>query len=165
MTRPAVYRAPMRARTLDLPAGSGAEPAVERGLVGIGEPLPAAPRALDEAVAALGDRFGQKAARLLEAFAGVPDGAFVWTRTGDGRFRLGRLDGPWRYDSSADARRTGIAHVRPADWLERPFGPDEVPGAVAATFARGGRNFQRTHGEEAERGTLELWRLHRGGPG
>jgi len=38
-------------------------------------------------------------------------------------------------------------------WLDRPFGPDEVPVAVAATFARGGRNFQRTHDAAAERRT------------
>jgi hypothetical protein len=28
---------------------------------------------------------------------------------------------------------------------------------VAATFARGGRNFQRTHGDAVERRTAELW--------
>jgi hypothetical protein len=32
-----------------------------------------------------------------------------------------------------------------------------VPVAVAATFARGGRNFQRTHDAAAERRTVELW--------
>jgi hypothetical protein len=29
---------------------------------------------------------------------------------------------------------------------------------VARTFARGGRNFQRTHDVEAERTTAEIWR-------
>jgi hypothetical protein len=47
--------------------------------------------------------------------------------------------------------------VRAADWLERPFGEDEVPAGVAATFARAGRNFQRTHGDAVERRTAELW--------
>jgi hypothetical protein len=47
--------------------------------------------------------------------------------------------------------------VRAADWLDRPFGDLDVPAGVAATFARGGRNFQRTHGEAVERRTAELW--------
>jgi len=32
-----------------------------------------------------------------------------------------------------------------------------VPADVAATFARGGRNLQRTHGAAVERRTAELW--------
>ena len=51
----------------------------------------------------------------------------------------------------------GLTHVRPADWLDRPIGEPEVPAGVAATFARGGRNFQRTHGDTVERRTAELW--------
>jgi hypothetical protein len=50
--------------------------------------------------------------------------------------------------------------VRPAQWLERPFAADEVPAAVAKTFARGGRNLQRTHDADAERRTAELWAQH-----
>ena len=100
---------------------------------------------------------------MLRRFAELPDGAFVWTRTADGTYRLGRIAGPWRYDDSPAARAVGIHHVRPATWLDRPFGEHEVPPAVAATFARGGRNFQQTHGERAERRTAELWEEH--GPG
>jgi hypothetical protein len=147
----------MRARSVEAPAGEGADEAVERGLVGIGEPLSGEPRTLDEAVAGLSESHGEKAGRLLRAFAGVPDGAFVWTRSSDGSFRLGRVAGPWRYRAS----RTGIAHARPADWLDRSLGPDDVPAAVAATFARGGRNFQRIHSERAEEGTRSLWELLR----
>jgi hypothetical protein len=147
----------MRARTLELPAGEGADEALNGATVGIGEPLPREPRTLDEAVAGLSEKHGAKAGRLLRAFASVPEGTFVWTRSGDGWFHLGRVAGPWRYEESA----TGIAHTRPADWLERPFGPDDVPAAVAATFARGGRNFQRIHSERAEQRTRSLWELFR----
>ncbi len=38
----------------------------------------------------------------------------------------------------------------------------EVPPAVARTFARGGRNFQRTHDDGAERMTAEIWRREGG---
>jgi hypothetical protein len=137
----AVYRAPMRARDLDLPPGRGAEHGLARDLVGIG-----------------GDASrGEKGARLLHRFALVPEGSFVWTRATDGRYHLGRIRGPWRYDASPDARATGIVHVRPATWLDRSFDESGVPAAVAATFARGGRNFQRTRDEAAERETERLW--------
>lgn len=182
-----IYRAPMRARDRDLPDGAGAEHGLARGLVGIGDALaeevagrlarpgddPAAAgtacdddavpasggtRALDDAVAAATTEHGEKAGRMLRRFAELPDGAFVWTRVGDGSYRLGRIAGPWRYDDSAAARAVGIHHVRPADWLDRPVGEHEVPPAVAATFARGGRNLQRTHDAGAERATAKLWR-------
>lgn len=134
----AIYRAPMRSRTLDLPAGAGAEYGLEHGVVGIGP----------------GD--GPKAERMLRAFADLAVGTFVWTRTADDRFHLGRIAGPLREDDAA-ATAVGLPYVRPADWLSRPFGPDEVPADVAATFARGGRNLQRTHSASAEARTAQLW--------
>jgi hypothetical protein len=152
-----IYRAPMRARALDVPAGAGAEHGLARGLVGIGDALDAVPRSFDEAVAAATAAHGPKAGRMLRAFGTLPEGTFVWTRSIDGRFFLGRIVGPWRYDDSPAARAVGIHHVRAASWLERPIGGDEVPPAVAATFARGGRNLQRMHDAAAERRTAELW--------
>ena len=122
-----IYRAPMR---------DGAAYALARDLVGIGEP---------------------KSERALHRFADLPEGTFVWTRAPDGAYHLGRISGPVRRDDSPAAREAGLVHVRPARWLDRPFGEDELPAAVAATFARGGRNFQRTHSAAAERRTPELW--------
>lgn len=83
-----IYRAPMRARDLDVPAGAGAEYGLSSGVV-------------------------------------------------------------------------GIVHVRDTTWLPRAFREHEVPPAVAQTFARGGRNFQRTHDHDAERMTAEIWRRER----
>jgi hypothetical protein len=129
----------MRSRTVDVPAGAGAAFGLRRGVVGIGDgPTP-------------------KDARMAERFAALADGTLVSTRLEDGTFRLGRVAGPRRHDGSAEAQAVGIVHVRAADWLERPFGPDEVPPGVAATFARGGRNLQRIHGDAVERRTAELW--------
>lgn len=159
-----VHRAPMRARDRDLPPGAGAAFGVARGLVGTGDALDVVPATLDEAVAAATDRHGDKAGRMLRRFAEVPAGAFVWTRTAgeprDAPFRLGRVAGPWRYEDSAAAREVGIHHVRPADWLDRPFAEDELPPGVAATFGRGGRTFQRTHDADAEEATAALWAAH-----
>ena len=150
----------MRARDRDAPGGSGAAFGLDRGLVGIGDALPSPPASLDDAVEAATEAHGAKAGRMLRRFAELPDGAPVWTRDASGAYRLGRIAGPWRYDDSAEARETGIHHVRTATWLERPFGDDEVPPGVAATFARGGRNLQRIHGEHAEQRTAELWDEH-----
>ncbi|HEY4096905.1 MAG TPA: hypothetical protein VGM33_15395 [Baekduia sp.] len=146
-----IYRAPMRHAD-----GTGAVAhALRHGVVGLPGALSPAPATLDDALAATPD---ERAARRLERFAHVPAGAFVWTRDGDGLYRLGRLTGgPWRYDASPAAGAAGLHHVRPAEWLDRPFGDDAVPAAVAATFARGGRNFQRTHDALAERQTAALW--------
>jgi len=135
-----IYRAPMRARDLEVPAGAGAEYGVTRGVVGIGSGR------------------GEKAARMLHRFASVPIGAFVWTRERGGGYRLGRIAGDMREDGSAAALAVGMAFVRDTTWLPRTFQETEVPRAVAHTFARRGRNFQRTHDDEAERRTAELWR-------
>lgn len=152
-----IYRAPMRARGRDAPEGAGAAYGLEHGVVGIGDALDPPPATLDEAVAAAGKAHGAKAARMLERFAALLDGTFVWTEGPEGDYRLGRITGPWRYDDSPAARSVGVHHVRPTRWLERPIGDREVPPAVAHTFARGGRNLQRTHDDEAERTTVALW--------
>jgi hypothetical protein len=130
----------MRARDRDdVPPFAGARHGIERGLVGIGRVE------------------GDKGARMLHRFAELPDGVFVWTRTGEDAYRLGMIAGPLSEDDSAAARAVGIHHVRPATWLDRTFSGHEVPPAVAATFARGGWNLQRTHDREGERRTAELW--------
>ena len=158
-----IFRAPMRARDRDLPDGAGAAFGVAHGLVGTGDALDVVPSSIDEAVAAATDRHGEKAGRMLRRFAEVPEGAFAWTRTGadaGATFRLGRIAGPWRYDDSAAAREVGIHHVRPAQWLNHAFAEEDLPAGVAYTFGRGGRNFQRTHDEDAERETAALWDAH-----
>ena len=134
-----IYRAPMRARELDVPAGAGAEYGLASGVVGIGPGR------------------GEKAARMLHRFATVPIGVFVWTRDRAGDYHLGRIAGAVREERSPAAVAVGIVHVRDTTWLARAFRETEVPAAVAQTFARGGRNFPRTHDREAERLTAETW--------
>ena len=127
-----VFRAPMRPRVRDV---AGAAWGLAHGLVGIGD--------ADE--------------RRIGRFAAVPDGAFLWTRDEDGAFWLGRVDGPCREADAAAAATAGFTHVRPARWLDRPVPDPEVPEAVRATFARGGRNLQRTRDAGAERVSASLW--------
>jgi hypothetical protein len=147
MSRPLVYRAPMRGRDVDAAPGAGAEYGLARKVVGIGPGR------------------GEKATRALHRFATLPEGVFVWTRDQAGWYHLGRITGPMREDASREARAVGITHVRPTSWLADAFAEEEVPVAVARTFGRGGRNFQRTHDEDAERLSAELWTLTRKAPG
>ena len=140
-----VYRAPMRSRRDGLDPRGALERALRRGLVGFGE-------AGVEGAAAL-----ERLARRVQRFAAVPDGSFVWTRDGDGHYRLGRVDGPYRYDNDPAAVAVDLLHVRPCTWCPIPVAEAEVPAAVVATFGRGGRNFQRTHDAQVGAQTARLW--------
>ena len=147
----------MRSRELDAGPFEGARFGLENGLVGMGGAVTPAPASIAEAVELIHHAHGPKAGRMLDRFSELPAGTFVWTRTDEEAFRLGRIAGPWHYDDSADARAVGIHHVRPVRWCDEVFDATTVPAAVAATFERGGRNLQRTHDAEAERRTEELW--------
>jgi hypothetical protein len=155
-----IYRAPMRARDRDLPAGAGAARGLQKGFVGIGDALVKAPDTLAEAIEAASVEHGEKAGRMLRGFARLSVGTLVWTQGPDGAFHLGRIHGPWRYDDGSGARDVGIHHTRATQWLDRPFGTDTAPPAVAAAFARGGRNLQRIKDERAEQQSVEFWRAY-----
>lgn len=154
----------MRARNRDdVPPGAGAEHGLRHGLVGIGEQLTTVPESADEAAAAAADQDGDKAGRMVEKLAGLATRTLVWTRDGAGKFRLGRITGPWRYDASDDAEAVGIHHVRDTHWLPETFAENDVPAAVAEAFRRGGRNLQRTRDDDAERRTAEIWATNEDG--
>ncbi len=152
-----VYRAPMRARSIDTGKFEGAIHTVRRSLAGIGEPLKQPPADLPEAVLAAIDEFGDKAGRMIARFAELPESSLLWTRTGEFEFRLGKLQGPWRYDVSDEARQTGIHQVRPARWLTGSFDLNSTPRGVIEVFDRGGLNLQQIHDADAERISNRLW--------
>lgn len=151
-----LFRAPMRSHDDRVPAGAAVARGLELGLCGLGGRLPHAPGSLEEAVAAAGDVHDDRLARRVRRFADAPAGAFVWTRT-DEDYSLGRLRGPWRYDETAGAEAADLVHVRDCEW--RPVDLPLVPAGVRATFARGGRNWQRIRSTDAFRATERLWRL------
>lgn len=129
-----VFRAPMRARARDdVAAGAGAEWALRRGVVGIGD----------------------ADARRIARLAALPEGAFVWTRDRAGAYWLGRVAGG--ASRATGENEVGLTHVRPVLWGERPLGDDDVPAAVAASFGRGGRNLQRIRDASAAPGTAACW--------
>ncbi|MEO3758558.1 GAF domain-containing protein [Mycobacterium sp. B14F4] len=137
-----VYRAPMRSRDDRIDAAAAVERALRLGLVGFGD-------------AETGDRLSRRIAR----FARVDDGAFVWTRDGDGFYWLGRIAGPYRRDDADAAAVVDLVHVRPCRWLAEPVGEPDIPAAVVAMFDRGGRNFQRTHSPDVGAQTARVWAM------
>jgi hypothetical protein len=147
----------MRSRHHDVDPQETIDRAMSAQLCGFGGRLTPAPRHLDEAVSAAERQHDERLARRVERFAAVADGSFVWTRTSDGMFWVGRITGPWHYDASAAAERTDLVHVRACQWADSPVKPPEVPAAVLATFGRGGRNFQQIHDQQVGPATHRIF--------
>jgi hypothetical protein len=141
---PDVYRAPMRSRSDDVDVRMTIERARMLNLCGFGQ------RVRDS-----GEQ--ERLARRVARFSAISDGSFVWTRDGDGLYWLGRIDGPYAYDNDVAAAAVDLVHVRPCRWLPEPVLESDVPPAVVATFARGGRNFQQTHGAAVGPDTALIW--------
>lgn len=139
----AVYRAPMRSRRDDVDVAATIERALSRGLCGFGGPK---------------DPSDERLARRIERFRDVAEGSFVWTRDPDGLYWLGRITGPYFYDTDDEAAAVDLVHVRPCDWLSTPLLEPTVPAAVVATFRRGGRNFQQTHDPNVGEESARIWR-------
>lgn len=137
------YRAPMRSRLPSVDASLAVDRALSLGLVGMGGRLTSAPGTVAEAAQRTAEEYDERAARRLERFAAMPDGSEVWTRDPDGPFHRGTVAGPWSYDASPAAYDADLVHVRPCRWDTEPREEHQLPLAVAATFRRGGRNFQR----------------------
>lgn len=158
---PSVYRAPMRSRDDDVIDGPAVERALAIGVCGVGGRLDDAPDSVADALAAVDAAHGERMARRIERFAGVPEATFVWTRDADGFLWLGRLAGPWRYDLSPEAREVDLVHVRACDWLDRPVEPAAIPAGVLEAFARGGRNWQSISRADSARLTAAVWESRR----
>lgn len=93
-------------------------------------------RALALGLVGIGAADDARGERRLSRFAAVPDGAEVWTRDEAGFFFRGVLAGAVLEDPE-------LGHARPCTWDAEPLAEHQVPAAVAATYRRGGRNFQR----------------------
>ena len=143
-----VFRAPLRSRLDSVDPGLALDRAFTLGLCGVGGRLAAAPRSREDGLARTADEYGEQVARRLERFMAVPDGSVVWTRDGHGMFRRGMLTGPWRYDADPAAYDADLVNVRDCAWDDDPLPEHRVPAAVAATYRRGGRNFQRIRAAE-----------------
>lgn len=131
----------MRSRSDDVDPAAAVEWALSAGVVGVGS------RGADHEL----DRIRAR----LERFAAAPEGSFVWTRDDDGLAYVGQIAGPVCYEPQGAPH--DLEQVRPCRWHSDPVPPDRIPPAVAATFERGGRNFQRTRADGVGRQTALLW--------
>ncbi|HEY7054754.1 MAG TPA: GAF domain-containing protein [Mycobacterium sp.] len=156
---PAVYRAPMRSRDDDVVVQATIDRARRLGLCGFGGVLRPTPDDLESAIALADKQFGARFGRRIARFADVAVGSLAWTRDTDGLFWLGRIEGPYFYD--ADGVAVDLVHVRACVWLSTPVLEADVPGAVIATFGRGGRNFQQTHDAAVGPESLRIWKARR----
>jgi hypothetical protein len=140
----AVYRAPMRSRSDAVDTRATFERARRRGLCGFGR-------------LTNGPAEEERLERRVARFAQVADDSFVWARDTDGLFWLGRISGPYFYDADDAAATVDLVHVRPCEWLPKPFIEQKAPSAVVATYRRGGRNFQQTHHPSVSQETQRIW--------
>lgn len=155
-----VYRAPLWSRDDAVDREAAVAWALRHGVVAVGGRLDEVPADLDDAVDLVRRAHGPRLAARLARFAAVEDGAFVWTWSSALGPRVGRVDGGWRFDGSEGARVADLQHTRPCTWHDEEVPADQVPADVAVTFARGGRNFQRTRSTSAEVATATWWDEH-----
>ncbi|WP_404435486.1 GAF domain-containing protein [Microbacterium aerolatum] len=151
-----VFRAPMRSRDDNVPVGVAVDRALEHGVCGVGGRLDAPPASLTDALSQTDAAYGERFARRLERFADAPEGSFVWTRDVYEFLWLGRIGNPWSYDAGPGAWAVDLVHVRPCDWIPTPIPWGQAPSSVHASFARGGRNWQRIRAADAQ-GTSGVW--------
>jgi hypothetical protein len=71
----------------------------------------------------------------------IAQGDLCWTRDLDGYYYLGRITGPWRYDSASENILADIVNVRPCTWI-KVGSAESVPGKVINSF-RASRTLQR----------------------
>lgn len=157
-----MFRAPMRSRDPGVADGAAVDRALTFGICGMGGRLEPPPESLTEALVGMDAAYGERAASRLERFAEAAEGFFVWTRDAQGFLWLGRAGGGWRYDAAAEAIAVDLVHVRSCDWLADPVPDDRAPAPVLATFARGGRNWQRIRARDALPLSARIWRDRRG---
>jgi hypothetical protein len=136
------------------------------GIVGIGWGVESLPdgASLEAVLAAIGSEPGwtKAAVHTVRRFAeDAETGDFVWTRDLHGRFRLGRICGPYRYENGELAASTDTHQVRDCDWAHQPLGDLEVPGAIIRAFVGTSTSFDRIRDEGARTYTAWLWeKLH-----
>ncbi|MDE3262942.1 MAG: hypothetical protein OYL41_13275 [Acidobacteriota bacterium] len=71
------------------------------------------------------------------------EGDLCWSRDRSGCYYLGRVDGPWEYQSGGDYRAADVVNVRSCRWV-RMGAEDSVPGKVLNSL-RASRTLQAVH--------------------
>jgi hypothetical protein len=163
---PTIWRTKMRSLKPSVNHKIQAAHNFDHGIVGIGwgvEELPSG-ASLQEVFARIGSQPGwtKSAVYTVRRFAEDAEvGDYVWTRDPQGRFRLGRITGPYRYENSELAALTDTHQVRDCEWSDQPLGDLEVPGGVIRGFVGTSTSFSRLLDKGARTYTAWLWeKLH-----
>ncbi|HKO38419.1 MAG TPA: hypothetical protein VJU14_08630 [Solirubrobacterales bacterium] len=132
------------------------------GIVGIGWGIEGLPdgATLDDVLAAIDAEpdWTKDAVHTVRRFGEAAQiGDYIWTRDLHGRFRLGRITGPYRYENTELAKRTDTHQVRDCEWADQPLSDLEVPGAVIRGFVGTSTSFSRMWDEGARTYTAWLW--------
>lgn len=133
------------------------------GLVGVGWGLPGLEHGapLETVLAACRDRVdGNGGAQVIARLANqVETGDLMWTRDKLGRYWLGQITGPWRYDTTAESVRFDLYNVRPCEWQQEHYQDYDVPGAVVNSFTGVSQTLRRLGDHPAAQRVSEmLWR-------
>lgn len=89
---------------------------------------------------------------------------FVWTRNLQGRYRLCRITGPYRYVNDADSIRADVHQVRDVEWAPDSYNDLLVPGGVVRNFVGTSSSFQRINDRGSRILTPALWEFMNGRP-
>lgn len=161
---PIIWRTKLRSKKDGVDHAKQVAYCIDGKRVGIGwgiEELPSGTslKKVVDAIRANGDPgWGAQAASTVRLFGEeAAIGDFIWTRDLEGRFRLARIAGRYRYDNSAKAKEVDTHQVRKADWAPKPLGDLEVPGAIIRAFSGTSTSFSRIWNKGARIYTAWIW--------
>jgi hypothetical protein len=163
---PIIWRTKLRSKKDGVDHAKQVAYCIDGGRVGIGwgiEELPSG-TGLGKVVEAIRasdqPNWGRQAASTVRLFGEeAAIGDFIWTRDLEGRFRLARIKGRYRYNNSAKAKEVDTHQVRKADWAPRPLGDLEVPGAIIRAFSGTSTSFSRVWNRGARIYTAWIWEM------
>lgn len=165
---PIIWRTKLRSLKPGVDHANQVAYCIDGGRVGIGwgiEELPSG-SSLATVVAAIRAKdepgWGPQAASTVRLFGEeAAIGDFIWTRDLEGRFRLARITGRYRYNNSGKAKTMDTHQVRKVDWAPQPLGDLEVPGAIIRAFSGTSTSFSRMWNTGARIYTAWIWdKLH-----
>lgn len=168
---PVVWRTKLRSELPQVVHADQVQYCLDNGLIGTGwglEELPDGAPYDDvlRAVAGQTDsrRWGTAAGMVRRFGRDTQIGDFVWTRDTDGKYRLCRITGDYRYVATPQAKAVDVFHSRAVDWATKPLNDLEVPGGVIRSFVGPGQSWCRVKDLVSRRMTWFLWQKLHGAP-
>jgi hypothetical protein len=97
--------------------------------------------------------------KAMNALLKTEDNDLIWTRTRDGRYYVGRVYGPWQYNTSGDHLKADICNYKQCEWVE--IGTvSEVIGTIINRFI-GRATLTQVHSYTALDFSIYCWNNHK----